>query len=115
MTTVVDYAEAIEKAGGNAQLAKELFGMLLQELPLLREKLQGAIAQEDLPAMWNHAHKIYGSTAYCGVPLLRQVASKMETAVRGKELAAIQQQYAALDKAIEQILEQGPEHLSKAW
>jgi len=115
MTTVVDYAEAITKAGGNAQLAKELFSMLLQELPLLRDKLQNAIAEEDLQAMWNHAHKIYGSTAYCGVPLLRQVASEMETVVRGKELAAIRQQYEVLDKAIQQILAQGTEHLAKAW
>lgn len=115
MTTVVDYAEAIEKAGGNTQLAKELFGMLLQDLPQLRGKLQDAIAQEDLQGMWNHAHKIYGSTAYCGVPQLRQVASDMESAVRDKQWGAIQQKFDALDEAIQQVLTQGPAHLTNAW
>ena len=51
MTGVVDYAEAIDKAGGNAELAKELFGMLLQELPQLREQLQEALGQENQQAI----------------------------------------------------------------
>jgi two-component system sensor histidine kinase BarA len=115
MTSIVDYSEAIEKAGGNAELAKDLFGMLLQELPLLREQLQAAIAQADLQATWDHAHKIYGSTAYCGVPLLRQAASEMETVVRAKHLDTIREQFETLDRAIEELLMQGPAHLSKAW
>jgi two-component system sensor histidine kinase BarA len=115
MTAIVDYAEAIDKAGGNAELAKELFGMLLQELPQLREKLHLAIAQQDLQAIWNHAHKIYGSTAYCGVPMLREAASVMETTVRGKELEAIRAEFVSLDAAIQQLLKQGPAHLGSEW
>jgi two-component system sensor histidine kinase BarA len=115
MTSVVDYTEAIDKAGGNTELAKELFGMLLQELPQLREKLHNAIEQEDLQAIWNHAHKIYGSTAYCGVPLLRQAASVMETTVRAKELGEIRMEFEKLDVAIQQVLQQGPALLSQRW
>jgi two-component system sensor histidine kinase BarA len=115
MTTIVDYREAIEKAGGNTELAKELFGMLLEELPKLREKLQNAIAQDDLQAIWNHAHKIYGSTAYCGVPVLRQAASTMEMTVRSKELDAIRQEFESLNVAINQLLTQGPAHLTQDW
>lgn len=115
MATVVDYTDAVNKAGGNAELAKELFGMLLQELPVLREKLQEAIAEEDLQAMWNHAHKIYGSTAYCGVPQLREVASVMETTVRGKEMGAIRQQFSMLDEAIQLLVSEGAGHLAKTW
>ena len=115
MTNIVDYAEAIDKAGGNTELAKELFGMLLQELPQLREKLQNAIAQDDLQAIWNHAHKIYGSTAYCGVPMLRQAASVMETTVRAKERDAIRLEFEKLDIAIQQLLQQGPALLTQHW
>lgn len=115
MTAVVDYTEAITKAGGNAELAKELFGMLLQELPLLRNQLQEAIEKGDLQAIWDHAHKIYGSTAYCGVPLLRQVAGTMETAVKSQQLGAIREQFTALDEAIQQLITEGPSHLSETW
>lgn len=115
MTNSVDYTEAIEKAGGNAELAKELFGMLLQELPGLRSNLQEAIEQENLQAVWDHAHKLYGSTAYCGVPLLRQAASLMETAIKAQELTAIRQQFDSLDGAIQELLVEGPTHLAKTW
>jgi len=110
MTTLVDYAEAIDKAGGNVELAKELLGMLLQELPTLRDQLQQAIERADLQATWDHVHKIYGSTAYCGVPALRMVAGAMESAVKGQQLAVIQSQFIELDAAI-----QGPGHLAEAW
>ena len=112
---MLDVTEAIEKAGGNTELAKELFGMLLQELPLLRDQLLNAIEKADQPAIWDHTHKIYGSTAYCGVPVLRQAASAMETAVKARELEAIRHQFESLDAAIQQLLSQGSVHLAKAW
>lgn len=115
MTTVVDYVEAIEKAGGNADLAKELLGMLLQELPQLRDYLEGAIVRENLEAIWDHAHKIYGSTAYCGVPCLRDAASAMESAVKSQQFDAIRNQFTTLDEAIQQLITQGPKHLAAVW
>ena len=115
MTTVVDYADAIEKAGGSVDLAKDLFGMLLQELPVIREQLKLAIENKDHQAMWDNAHKLYGSTAYCGVPLLRVAASEMEAAVKGEEPATIHSQFASLNKAIEQLIEQGPIYLGEDW
>lgn len=115
MTTVVDYAEAVEKAGGNAELAKDLFSMLLQELPLLRDQLQEAISHMNFQAMWDHAHKIYGSTAYCGVPRLRLSASAMESAVKSQQLKTIQDQFSVLNEAIQQVLTLGPTHLAEVW
>lgn len=115
MTKVVDYMQAIEKAGGNADLAKELFGMLLNELPQLCNRLQEAIERQDLQATWDHAHKIYGSTAYCGVPILRNAASLMETAVKKQELTTIRAQFQVLEEAIQQLLTEGPLHLQQAW
>jgi len=115
MTIVVDYTEAIDKAGGNTELAKELFGMLLQELPALRDQLELAIKQADLPAIRDHSHKIHGSTAYCGVPQLRAAASEMEIAVKGQQLMVISGQFAILKQAIQLLLAQGHTHLNEAW
>lgn len=112
---VVDYGEAIDKAGGNVDLAKELFGMLLQELPVLRNELQQAISAGDVQACWDHAHKIYGSTAYCGVPQLRQAAAALESDIKAGDLAAISRQFVALDTAINNLLDQGPALLAQPW
>ena len=115
MTQQVDYGEALEKAGGNADLAKELFSMLLQELPKLREQLQTAIVQTDIQAAWDHAHKIYGSTAYCGVPALRLAAQEMEAAVKSQLWEAIRERFTTLETAIQEIVSQGQAHLEAPW
>lgn len=115
MTQQVDYAEAVEKAGGNAELAKELFSMLLQELPTLHERLQTAITQLDIQAAWDHAHKIYGATAYCGVPALRLAAREMETAVKSQLWEAIRERFTTLETAIQNIVSQGQSHLDASW
>jgi len=112
---VVDYAEAIDKAGGNAGLAKELFGMLLQELPGLRDKLARAVESGDLQACWDHAHKIYGSTAYCGVPQLGQAAAALEAAIKAGDSTALSGKFSVVEAAIERLLHEGPDHLEQPW
>lgn len=115
MTDVVIYSEALERAGGNAELAKELFAMLLKELPPLREQLRNAIAARDLDACWDPAHKLYGSTAYCAVPMLAQSAQATEAAIKAQDLAAVRTQFAELEAAIDALISSGPAHLQANW
>lgn len=115
MTEVVNYSEALERAGGSVDLAKELFAMLLKELPVLREQLRAAIDAQDLAASWDHAHKIYGSTAYCAVPMLHRTAQATEAAIKAEDLSALEEQFKALDAAIEALLISGPDHLQADW
>lgn len=115
MTRVVDYHEAIDKAGGNPELAKDLFGMLLRELPQLRENLLAAITRADGEAVRTHAHKLYGSTAYCSVPRLCQAAEEMDRIARGDDFTAIRARYGILETTIDELLASGPDHLAAAW
>ena len=115
MTDVVNYSEALERAGGNTELAKELFAMLLQELPPLREQLRTAIAAQDLAACWDPAHKLYGSTAYCAVPMLAQSAQATEAAIKAQDLEAVRTQFAELEAAIDTLLNTGHAHLQADW
>ncbi len=115
MTNVIDYQLALEQAAGDERLAKELFEMLLNELPTLKEKLGSAIRSNDLQGCWDHAHKIYGSTAYCGVPALRTAAQAMESVVKDKDMGQIEGNFTALSTAIECLLEQGHQALMANW
>lgn len=115
MTEVIDYQLALEQAAGDEGLAKELFEMLLNELPILKEKLGRAIKASDLQGCWDHAHKIYGSTAYCGVPALRTAAQAMESVVKGEDMGQIEGNFTALSTAIERLLEQGRQALITTW
>ncbi|MBI3561357.1 MAG: Hpt domain-containing protein [Gammaproteobacteria bacterium] len=115
MTTIIDINLALEQAAGNEELAKELFAMLLQELPVLSTKLRQAITRGDHIAMWEQAHKLYGSTAYCGVPWLRQASKAMEDAIKTADVQRIQRSYATLDQQIKQLIQEGPSWMGRTW
>jgi len=76
---VVDEALALERAGGNADLARELYQMLQKELPTYHEDLQNFYKQGDIESMLNMVHKLNGSATYCGVPALKAAAETLES------------------------------------
>lgn len=115
MSEVIDTTQALEQAAGNEKLAKELFGMLLNELPELEQKLGQAISDNDLQACWDHAHKIHGSTAYCGVPELRSAAQGMEQSIKLQDSEQIEENFAALKNAIRRLLDIGSSQLERPW
>ena len=115
MTQILDYDIALEQAAGNEQLAKELFEMLLAELPKLRQDLQNALAAQDKTACWDHAHKLYGSTAYTGVPRLKEVAHKMENAIKQDNEQMMAKYFKFVVDEIDSILEIGAHELKQNW
>jgi two-component system sensor histidine kinase BarA len=115
MDESIDITLALEQAAGNEPLAKELFGMLITELPELNGKLAQAITERNTTAMWDHAHKIYGATAYCGVPALRTAAKAMEAAIKTVDETRIAQHYVELNREIGQLVKIGPDWLTKTW
>jgi len=115
MTQIIDYKVALEQAAGDEQLAKEIFEMLLAELPKLKQDLQAALSTKDHTASWDHAHKLYGSTAYTGVPRLKAVAHKMETAVKQNDETLINETFTTLVTEIDSVLEIGAHELKQDW
>ncbi len=114
MSEILDIPYAIEQAGGNPELAKELFTMLLNDLPVLRDKLNQAFADSDSQALWDHTHKIHGSTAYCGVPALREAARRLEGAIK-QQAEDLTTEIETLNQAILELLESGAAALERDW
>ena len=85
----LDWSAAIELAGGSETLANDLLRMLLEEAPQLLERLDGQLASEDPRQLWDDAHKLHGSTAYCGVPALRSASAALERAIKADDLSAV--------------------------
>ena len=111
---MLDIPHAIEQAGGNPDLAKELFTMLLKDLPEQKHKLNQAFEESDSQALWDHAHKIHGSTAYCGVPALQKAAKVLEDAIKAKT-NNLTDQIQAVNKAIDELLLDGETTLNQEW
>ncbi len=114
MAEMLDISLALEQAGGNADLARELFQMLLNELPALRNSINSAFSGSDSQLLWDSTHKLYGSTAYCGVPALRDTAKALEDAIK-QEADDIENRIQAINGAIDQLIEHGPAALEQDW
>ncbi|MBI3187197.1 MAG: response regulator [Gammaproteobacteria bacterium] len=96
-TPVYDAKQGLELAGGNAQLATELFTMLINELPGHKQRIESSMHEADLAELKHHTHKLHGATSYCGVPLLRQCARELEQYIDNK-------QHMKIDKATHDLL-----------
>jgi len=112
---ILDCAFALEQAADNEPLAKELFEMLLAELPKLKQDLGAALEAKDKTTSGDHAHKLYGSTAYTGVPELKDAAHKMEMAIKEDDGESLVACYRAVVVAIDRILDIGEQALKLDW
>ena len=116
MSDILDKNLAIEQAGGDETLAKELFGMLLKDAPQLLEQIEIAFNIRNTVDLWEHAHKLYGSTAYCGVPQLRERAKAVEDAIKADAHSdVLEDEVRALSEAVQSLCAHGTEFLSMPW
>lgn len=83
MTQVYDKEASLQLAGGNAQLATQMFAMLRKELPVLQQQMNHAYQQNDTAEFLHIVHKINGSTRYCGVPSLYATIDTLELYLKG--------------------------------
>ena len=86
-------APDIQMSDRRQQLARELHGMLLAELPQQRSLLRKAFHAEDWNGLREIAHKLRGSAAYCQVSSLEQAGEDLETASPTGKHAEIEPAY----------------------
>lgn len=103
--TVVDANLALERAGGNADLARELYQMLQNELPVFEVKIRTLYQTGDIPALTEAVHKLNGSATYCGVPRLKIAAETLEICLKRGESEQYQQELDGVLQAIRQVLQ----------
>jgi two-component system sensor histidine kinase BarA len=101
---VIDTDLALEQAGGNRELANELFGMLLEELPQHAEQLKGRLADGEFTALRECAHKLNGSATYCGVPALKAATETLEIGLKRGETSEAPARVDAVLEEIERVL-----------
>jgi two-component system sensor histidine kinase BarA len=74
----LDWALALRQAANKADLARDLLQMLLDFLPEVEERVESAIAKNDVTALREIIHKLHGSASYSGVPRLKQLCQQLE-------------------------------------
>jgi len=101
---IFDKQLGIKLAGGNEQLADELFPMLISELPTHRENLLKALKENSHDDLKKHIHKLHGGTKYCGVPSLLTCAANLENIIDLKEQDNYESALNAVIDSIDELL-----------
>ena len=115
MTKILDIPQSIIAANGNTSLAKELFTMLLGDLELRFEQIKSSFSSNNIELLAEHTHKLYGATAYCIVPLLRNSTEILENELRQNDLSRLDKRVESLLQEIQKIINEGPSFIDKNW
>jgi two-component system sensor histidine kinase BarA len=99
----VDIEASIALAAGKADLAEELFSMLIEHLIDDREAIQEHFENDERDSLLNRVHKLHGATRYCGVPELRHYSESFETSLK-LDAEPAYQEFSGLMAAIERVL-----------
>jgi two-component system sensor histidine kinase BarA len=93
---VRDIEQALRVAGGQQGIANKLFEQFLDELPTAMQGIEESHRERDWAALWQHAHRLHGAAAVCGVPALHRALSQLQQAVRDEQPRAIDEGMAKL-------------------
>lgn len=102
---IIDPKLALERAGGNADLARELYQMLQKELPVYQDRIRSLFDTSDYSALTETVHKLNGSATYCGVPALKSAADSLESSLKRGESEEYQKGLDEVLVAIKQVME----------
>jgi two-component system sensor histidine kinase BarA len=78
----VSIEESIQLAAGKADLAEELFSMLLEQVQTDAAAIEDFWSKGDLDPLLECVHKLHGATRYCGTPRLENAARAVEEGLK---------------------------------
>ncbi|MDH5599921.1 MAG: Hpt domain-containing protein [Gammaproteobacteria bacterium] len=115
MTKVLDIEQSITAANGNAKLAKDLFVMLLDDLNSRLNQIESSFKSNDLESLAEHIHKLYGATAYCIVPRLRNSVEVLDHVLKEKNQPQLNELVENVTNEIKQLIQEGQSYTKKVW
>lgn len=101
----VDEQLALQRAGGNTELARDLYQLLQNELPEYQSRLPSLYADGDLHSLQEAVHKLNGSATYCGVPALKVAVDALESSLKRGEKQSYAEKLAKVLNEIQRVLE----------
>ena len=92
---VIDWELGIE-ISGSAEMANQMFSMLMSSMPESLFKIREAHNDGDAEAFISELHKLYGGLCYVGLPRLKEAANQLYKAVQsGGDLKKVSNLYQA--------------------
>lgn len=93
---VFNWEDALSRSANKADLAKDVFKLLLESLPMEKSELQTAWETGDINLLGQISHRIAGGSRYTGVPELRAASQRMQQQCISQQDADVEQAKATL-------------------
>jgi two-component system, NarL family, sensor histidine kinase BarA len=80
---------------------------MLTDLPAEKISINQALADNNMSALIDLIHRLYGSSCYCGVPRLKSTSGLLDKLLQTNKISEIENMMATLNHAIDDILRWG--------
>jgi len=108
---IVDWNAVVLSSNGNAIIAKEILGMLIDSLPEFKEQIYNDYTARDYKKLLDNVHKLHGSASYCGVPRLKEAAYQTEKLLKKEQYDEIAMPIDTLLICIDEVLKVAPDYI----
>ena len=115
---IFDWQEALKCAAGKEDLAKEILGMLIRDVPIDKAALLNSYAAKDNEQIAQIAHKLTGAARYTGTIELRIAAQKLQQLALSSVDESFDEASALFQSAFDEVilsLENLHEHDFSEW
>jgi two-component system sensor histidine kinase/response regulator len=102
---VFDKAGLLDRLMGDEELAQEILGEFLEDVPRKFVALKQALDNGDAPSVQLQAHTIKGESANVGGEVLRQTAFEIEKAGKAGDLATVKARMTELEAQFDRLKE----------
>jgi two-component system, sensor histidine kinase and response regulator len=100
----IDFAQVLERLGGDEQLLHEVIEIFAGQAPRHIEVLRTALASGDTAAAEMTAHSIKGELGYWGIVPVSNQAVELERLIREHDLAAAEETFKSFAKGVDQLV-----------
>jgi two-component system sensor histidine kinase/response regulator len=102
---IFDKADLLDRLMGDEELAKQILGEFLEDVPRKFVALKQALDNGDAPSVQHQAHSIKGESANVGGNALRQTAFEIEKAGKAGDLVTVKARLTELEAQFDQLKE----------
>lgn len=100
----VNIALCLKLANNKPALARDMLQMMLSGLPSEKSNINQAVTENNLPALSELIHRLYGSCCYCGVPRLKSISGLLDKLLHANEFEEALKGIDTLNNNIDDVL-----------
>lgn len=111
---IIDWELGMRLAGNKPELAEEMLSLFVASLSNDLTTINKLYSEHNYPELHRKVHNLHGALCYCGLPRLKSVVSRLETALKNNIISSLLSLLNQLHAEVNLLLEHYSHHFSHA-